>query len=117
MHLRYQNGQRKPNNQNQSECKVEDKSKWRKDTTLIVGDSMISGIDQERLSVKGWIVKIRAFPGATINDIYDYITPLLKKAPDNAILHVATNNAPNNTSRAILGNLLPLKSFVEKTLS
>ena len=50
-HQRHQNGQRKPNNQNQLECKVEDKSKWRKNTTLIVGDSMISGIDQ-RLSIK-----------------------------------------------------------------
>ena len=44
MHLRYQNGQRKPNNQNQSECKVEDKIKWQKNATLIVGDSMISGL-------------------------------------------------------------------------
>ena len=25
LHQRYRNGQRKPNNQNQSECKVEDK--------------------------------------------------------------------------------------------
>ena len=116
MHLRYQNGQRKPNNQNQSECKVEDKSKWRKNTTLIVGDSMISGIDQQRLSVKGRIVKVRSFPGATINDMYDYIRPLLKKAPDNVILHVGTNDAPNNTSRAILDNLLSLKSFIEKML-
>ena len=116
MHLRYQNSQRKPNNQNQSECKVEDKSKWRKNTTLIVGDSMISGIDQQRLSVKGRIVKVRSFPGATINDMYDYIRPLLKKAPDNVILHVGTNDTPNNTSRAILDNLLSLKSFIEKTL-
>ena len=97
MHLRYQNSQRKPNNQNQSECKVEDKSKWRKNTTLIVGDSMISGIDQQRLSVKERIVKVRSFPGATINDMYDYIRPLLKKAPDNVILHVGTNDTPNNT--------------------
>ena len=116
MHLRYQNSQRKPNNQNQSECKVEDKSKWRKNTTLIVGDSMISGIDQQRLLVKGRIVKVGSFPGATINDMYDYIRPLLKKAPDNVILHVGTNDTPNNTSRAILDNLLSLKSFIEKTL-
>ena len=116
MHLRYQNSQRKPNNQNQSECKVEDKSKWRKNTALIVGDSMISGIDQQGLSVKGRIVKVRSFPGATINDMYDYIRPLLKKAPNNVILHVGTNDTPNNTSRAILDNLLSLKSFIEKTL-
>ena len=57
MHQRYESSQRKPNNQNQSESKVEDGSKWRKNTTLIVGDSMISGIDQQRLPVKERIVK------------------------------------------------------------
>ena len=48
--------------------------------------------------------------------MYDYIRTLLKKAPDNVILHVETNDAPINTSRAILDNLLSLKNFVEKTL-
>ena len=81
LHQRYQDDQRKPNNQNQSEYKVENKSKWCKNTTLIVGDSMISEIDQQRLSVKGRIVKVRSFPAATINDMYDYIKPLLKKLP------------------------------------
>ena len=116
MHQRYQNGQRKPNNQNQSECNVEDQSKWRKNTTLIVGDSMISGIDQQRLSVKGRIMKVRSFPGATINDMYDYIKLLFKKNPDNFIFHVGTNDAPKSTSRAILDNMLSLESFIEKTL-
>ena len=45
VHQQYQNGQRKPNNQNHAECKVEDKSKWRKNTALIMCGSMISGID------------------------------------------------------------------------
>ena len=114
-HQRYQNGQRKPNNQNQLECKVEDKSKWRKNTTLFVGDSMISGIDQQRLSIKRRMVKVRSFPGATINDMCDYIKSLLKEAPDKVILHVGTNDAPNSTSGAIL-DMLSLKSFIEKTL-
>ena len=35
MHQRYQNGQRKPHNQNQLECKVEDKSKWYKKQHLL----------------------------------------------------------------------------------
>ena len=81
MHQRYHNGQRKPNNQNQAECKVEDESKWPKNTTLIVGDSMISGIDQQRLLNKGRIIKVRSFPGAAINDMHHYIKPLLKKPP------------------------------------
>ena len=112
MHQRYHNGQRKPNNQNQAECKVEDESKWRKNTTLIVGESIISGIDQQRLSVKGRIIKVRSFPRATINDMYDYIKPLLKKVPDNVILHVGTNDAPNSTSRTISNNMLSLKSSI-----
>ena len=82
-----------------------------------MGDSMISGIDQQRLSVRGRIIKIRSFTGATINDMHGYIKPLLKKSPDNVILHVGTNDAPNSTSRTILDNMLSLKSFTEKTLS
>ena len=42
---------------------------------------MISGIDQQRLSIKGRIVKVRLFSGATINDMYDCINSLLTKAP------------------------------------
>ena len=80
MRQRYQIGQPKPNNQNQSECKVEDESKWRKNTTLFVGDSMISGIDQQRLSVKGRTMYDFS-RGKTVNDMYDYIKPLLKKPP------------------------------------
>ena len=63
LHQRYQNGQRKPNNQNQSKCKVEDKRKWRKNSILIVGYSMISGIDQQFLSEKERIVKVRSSQG------------------------------------------------------
>ena len=81
LHQRYQNGQRKPNNQNQSKCKVEDKRKWRKNSMLIVGYSMISGIDQQFLSEKERIVKVRSFPGAAINDMYDYIKSLFRKSP------------------------------------
>ena len=48
--------------------------------------------------------------------MYGYIKPLLKKAPDNVILHVGTNDAPNSTSKTILDNMLSIKSFIEKTL-
>ena len=80
MHQPYQNGPRKPNKENLLECKAEDEKKWRKNLTLIVGDSMISGIDQQHLSIKGRIVKVRYFRGETINDMYNYIKPLLKKS-------------------------------------
>ena len=46
---------------------------WPKNTTLIVGDSIIHGLDERRL--KNYKAKVRSFPGAKINDIYDYINP------------------------------------------
>ena len=56
------------------------------------------------------------FPGATIDDTYDYIKPLLKECPDNIIIHVGTNNTVNEPSKVVLGKLLDLKKFIENTL-
>ena len=53
--------------------------KWKKGTTLIVGDSVLGGIRS---------VKVCIFPGATTHDMYDYLKPLLKENPDNIILHI-----------------------------
>ena len=48
-----------------------------------------------------------------MNEMNDNIKPLLKKAPDNVILHFGTKDAPNSTSRTILDNTLSLKIFIE----
>ena len=40
--------------------------KWSKNTTLIVGDSMITGVDETIRSRKSRVVKVRSFSGATI---------------------------------------------------
>ena len=52
----------------------------------------MSGIDERRISKRDRKVKVKNFTGAAIDDMYDYIKPLLKKCPDNLILHVGTNN-------------------------
>ena len=59
---------------------------------------------------------INACSGATIEGIYDYINPLLKKFSKNIILHIRTNNTVNETSGIVLDKLLPLKVFVKKVL-
>ena len=53
--------------------------------TLIVGDSMLSGIEERRISkgIESRKVKVKNLPGATIDDMYKYVKPLLKKCPDN----------------------------------
>ena len=59
---------------------------------------------------------MKYFPGAAIEDMYDYIKSLLKKCPKNIILHIGTNNTVHNTSRIVLDKFLSLKAFVEKAL-
>ena len=77
--------------------KVSSIRQWKRGTTLIVGDSMLAGIEQKRISGNR-NVKLRIFPGAFTHDMYDYLKPLLKKNPDNIILHIGTNNSVNETS-------------------
>ena len=36
---------------------------WSKNTTLIVGNSMITGVDERMISRKGRVVKVRYFSG------------------------------------------------------
>jgi len=61
---------------------ISENSKWKKDTILVTGDSMISGIQQARLSKKRE-VKVRPLLGASIRDMDDYLKPLLRKEPSN----------------------------------
>ena len=83
-----------------------------KDTCFIVGDSMLAGIDENRRKSEKHKVKIRHFPDARTDDMYDYIKPLFQKLPDYFILHIRTNNALDNTSREILDKILKLKTHI-----
>ena len=65
---------------------------WPKNTILIAGDSMINGINEKRISANFKSVKVRCFSGATIDDMYFNLIPLLKKKPATLVLHVGTNN-------------------------
>ena len=87
-----------------------------KGTRLIVGDSILAGIDENRLWTWKHKVKVRYFPGARTDDLYDYMKPLLRKSPDCIILHIGTNDAVNNASREILDKILTLKTYIQKEL-
>ena len=81
---------------------------WKKGTTLIIGDSMIGGIDETRLRS----TKVRVKPGATTEDMFFQITPYLRKCPTNIICHIGTNNAKNDGSNQIMERLVNLKDYV-----
>ena len=81
-----------------------------------MGDSIITGIDEKRLS-KNRLVKVHDFRSATIANFNHNIIPIIKKKPDVIILLVGTNDSVSRTSREILDDLLQLKSAITtKTL-
>ena len=88
---------------------------WKKHTVLITGDSILNGIEEARMSKNGNI-KVRPFSGACIEDMKDYIKPLLKKQPSTVVLHIGTNNAPANTSSEIYHKILELRNQINKEL-
>ena len=47
-------------------------------TCLIVRDSILTGINEKRLSRNNQVVKVRDFRGATIDDLKHHLVPLLK---------------------------------------
>ena len=78
-------------------------SAWKKGITLIIVDSILSGIKKSKMSQKR-LIKVRTFLGATIQDMKFFVVPHLKKKPDNIIIQAGTNNAPTPHPTPVLMN-------------
>ena len=82
-----------------------------KPTIVIAGDSIIKDI-------KGWLmrrnkrVKISSFPGANTEDMKDFLTPLLRKKPDELILHIGTNNLQEESPNKIASDFIRIAERV-----
>ena len=86
---------------------------WKKDTVLIVGDSMIFNIDENTLS-RRYHTKVRSFPGSTVLDLHDYIKPLLRKQPDKIILVMGTNDIAHESVCDVLKRIKSLIKFIHE---
>ena len=64
---------------------------------IIVGDSMIKHVNGCEVS-RDNSVKIRCHPGATTDDIIDYVRPTARKKPDMIIIHTGTNDIQNKVN-------------------
>ena len=89
---------------------------WPIGTTVIVGDSILNGIVEEKLCGQGRLVKVKRFPGSTVDDLSHHIIPIIRKKPTNMVIHTRTNDAPSSTFREIQDNLLKLKALVNEML-
>ena len=86
---------------------------WEKGTTLIIGDLILSGLGEYKMS-KRKSIKVRTFPGATIGDTKFFITPHLRKSSDKIVLHVGTNDAPHVTLKELFNAIKDLESSIQK---
>ena len=85
---------------------------WPNGTCLVMGSSLLNGVKEDLMGPR---FKVRAFPGAIIDDFYHYAIPLVKKKPSSIILMAGSNDAvnKNKSSQSILEELLKLKSFLQ----
>ena len=88
----------------------------KKGTTLIVGDSMIAGLREAKLS-RNRNVKARFLPGAKTEDLMFHLIPYLNKKPDNIIIHIGTNDGPYNNENTIYVEIKKIKELIKKPSS
>ena len=62
----------------------------RKPVTVIAGDSIIQNISGWSLSKTNKVV-VKPFPGTTTEDMEDFIKPIVRKDPENIIIHACWN--------------------------
>ena len=97
-----------------SEPKMTNKQhNWKKDIILVIGNSMLSDLHEYKMSRRKTI-KVRIFPGATINDMKFFAALMLKKKPDKVIIHVGTNDAPHFTPDEMFKNMKELRLLIQK---
>ena len=68
-----------------------------KKDVIIIGDSMLNGINEEGLSDDRYKVKVKNHSGATTEDICDFIKPEVRKKPDIIMVHAGANDIKNTT--------------------
>ena len=71
---------------------------WKKGTTLIVGDSILAGLREAKLS-RSKRIKVRYFPVGKTEDLQYHLISYLKKESDNIIIHIGTNDSPYHSHR------------------
>ncbi|CAB4046059.1 Werner syndrome ATP-dependent helicase-like, partial [Paramuricea clavata] len=67
---------------------------------FIAGDSILQHVHGWELSSDEQRVSVKAFSGSSVEDMQDYIKPLIRKKPDTMILHVGTNDIKDDTKSA-----------------
>ena len=68
-----------------------------KKEVFIIDDLMTKYVNGREIS-RNNPVKVKSYPGATINDFIDYVRPTVRKKPNLIIIHTGTNDIQNNVN-------------------
>ena len=82
--------------------------RWKEGTVLITGDSMLNNIDERKIKN----CKVRAHPGASIEQMYYHLAVHLQKKPSYVILLAGTNNCTADSGEEVFEKLMKLKTFI-----
>ena len=58
-------------------------------------------------------VVVKSFPGATTEDMEHFFKPILRKKPDNVVLHVGTNDINSQVPRLTAEGIVNLALQIE----
>ena len=87
----------------------------KKKTVMIIGDSMVNGIEESKLS-KSRHIRVQPLSGAKIEDLQANLDELLHNDLEKVVLHAGTNNSTNDTPEDILDKLKTLVDTIQTAL-
>ena len=85
-----------------------------KRNTVIVGDSIIKYVKGWEISNSSERVTVKSFSGATVDDMKDFIRPILRKKPEKLILHIGTNDLRNTDPKAVADSVSNLVKSINQ---
>ena len=85
-----------------------------KRNTVIVGDSIIKYVKGWELSNPTQRVTVKSFSGANLEDMDDFINPILRKKPDQLVLHIGTSDLRRAESQVVAHGVINLAHKIEE---
>ena len=85
-----------------------------KRNTVVVGDSIIKYVKGWELSDATGRVRVNSFSGANVQDMRDFIKPILRKNPDKLVLYVGTNDLRYSEPKAVGDGIANLVLKIEQ---
>ena len=82
---------------------------------LVVGDSMVNGLEESKLS-KTRHIRVQPIPGGKIEDIQQNLKDLFHEDLETVIIHASANNATIDTPQMIVDKLITLKQEIKGSL-